>query len=324
MLSRMADALYWMTRYLERAGDTARLLDINLLQLLEAEDAIPETAQWKPLLNITNSEESYRQCYEGDEITAARVIEFMTQEPKNPISIRSSLRWARENARVVRDRISKEMWQAMNDMWLTVDRQLSRPLTPERAAAVYTGVRNGVARFHGLTVGTMMRGEAFGFYLLGLALERADMTARVLDVKYHLLLPDLSMVGSPLDYYQWAGLLKSLSGFEAYRRRYQTGLRPIDVAAFVIFEPDFPNSLRFNVDRMVQALADVADDKGRSPSLAEARGLVTFLDGHTPKSVFEIGLHEFLESFLDRIADLNAALAAEFFEAYAATREVQA
>jgi uncharacterized alpha-E superfamily protein len=322
MLSRMADALYWMTRYLERAGDTARLLDINLLHLLEAEDVIPEPAQWKPLLSITSSEESYAQLYPGDEIGAARVIQFMTQEPKNPNSIRSSLRSARENARVVRDRISKEMWQAMNDTWLNVDRQLTRPLSPERAAGIYAEVRNGVARFHGLTVGTMMRGEAFGFYLLGLALERADMTARILDVKYHLLLPDLSMVGSPLDYYQWAALLKSLSGFEAYRRRYQTGLRPIDVAAFVIFEPDFPRSLRFAVDRMLQAIDEVADDKS-SGSRKAARSVLEFLEANTPKSVFEVGLHEFLESYLDRVAELNAALASEFFEAYSATREIQ-
>jgi len=323
MLSRMAEALYWMTRYLERSSDTARLLDISLLHLLEAEDGISEAAQWKPLLSITSSEEQYQELYPGAEVSAARVIQFMTHEPKNPNSIRSSLRLARENARVVRDRISKEMWQAMNDTWLTLDRQLGRPLTPERAAAVYTGVRNGVARFHGITIGTMMRGEAFGFYLLGLALERADMAARILDVKYHLLLPDLSMVGSPLDYYQWAALLKSLSGFEAYRRRYQSGLRPIDVGAFVIFEADFPRSLRFNVDRMLQALDEVAEGDEKSPSRAAARGLLEYLESHSPKSVFEMGLHEFLEGFLDRIAELNTALAAEFFEAYAASREIR-
>src|SRR4051794_494077 len=117
MLSRMADALYWMTRYLERASDTARLLDINLLQLLEAEDVISETAQWKPLLNITGSEEAYAKLHPDGEISAASVLQFMTQESSNSNSIRSSLRLARENARVVRDRISKEMWQSMNDMW---------------------------------------------------------------------------------------------------------------------------------------------------------------------------------------------------------------
>jgi uncharacterized alpha-E superfamily protein len=323
MLSRMAEALYWMSRYLERAGDTARLLDINLLHQLEAEDVISEAAQWKPLLNITSSEQGFRQCHEDGEITAARVLQFMTQEASNPNAIRSSLRLARENARVVRDRISKEMWQAMNDLWLTVDRQLSRPLSTERAAAIYAGVRNGVARFHGLTFGTMMRGPAFGFYLLGLSLERTDMAARILDVKYHLLLPDLSLVGSPLDYYQWAALLKSLSGFEAYRRRYRTGLRPIDVAAFLLFEPDFPRSIRFSVEHMLRALDIVAQEGGPSASREAARDLLGHLDAHTPATVFQTGLHEFLEDILDRVAAINAALAADFFEAYADSREVR-
>jgi uncharacterized alpha-E superfamily protein len=148
------------------------------------------------------------------------------------------------------DRISKEMWQGMNELWLTVDTRLKSPLPPERAAAFYAAVRNEVARFHGLTSSTMMRGEAYGFYLLGTCLERADMTARILDVKYHILLPDAAMQGSPLDYYQWAALLKSLSGFEAYRRKYHTRMRPIDVAQHAIFEGDFPRSLQFAVDRI--------------------------------------------------------------------------
>src|SRR5215471_6155771 len=255
-----------MSRYLERAGNTARLVEINLLHLLEAEDALPEAAQWRPLLSISGSEEVYRKRYDGGEVTASRTIQFMTRERQNANSIRSSLRLARENARVVRDRISNEMWEAINEMWLRIDRLLEGTAPAERSPAIYAEVLDGVARFHGISVSTMMRGEAYGFYLLGTCVERADMTARILDVKYHLLLPDISMVGSPLDYYQWAALLKSLSGFESYRRRYQSGLRPIDVAAFVIFEADFPRSLRFAADRMLQALDDVAEDGVESPS----------------------------------------------------------
>src|SRR4029077_20859102 len=133
----------------------------------------------------------------------------------------------------------------------------------------YAEVRNGVARFHGLTSNTMMRGEGWSFYLLGTFLERADMTARILDVKYHLLLPDIAMVGSPLDYYQWAALLKSLSGFEAFRRKYHAGLRPVDIAAFVVFERDFPRSLRFSVERMEHALREIASigDKGAAAAI---------------------------------------------------------
>ena len=157
MLSRIADTLYWMSRYLERADNTARMLQINLQYLIEAEDALPAEAQWRPLLNITGGEEPYAECYESEEITAHKVIQFMTQGRTNANSIRSSLRTARENARVVRDRISKEMWEAMNELWLNVDARLKTPVIPERAAAFYSSVRSEVARFHGVTLNTMMR-----------------------------------------------------------------------------------------------------------------------------------------------------------------------
>ena len=315
MLSRIADSLYWMSRYLERAGNTARLIEINLLHLLEAEDALPEAAQWKPLLSITSSEEVFAQCYQGAPITAPRIIEFLTVERSNPNAIRTSLRMARENARVVRDRISKEMWEALNELWFELEHVLAGGLRPERAAPLYAEVRNGVARFHGLTSNTMMRGRGWGFYLVGTFLERADMTARILDVKYHLLLPDLSLVGSPLDYYQWAALLKSLSGFEAFRRRYHEGLRPIDVGEFVIFEPDFPRSLRFAVDRMQNALQKVGDHDAQSATVAVMQQLMTRLEQSSAEQVFEQGLHEFLEEFLQQIAALNDTLQADYFQA---------
>ena len=318
MLSRIADSLYWMSRHLERAGNTSRLLEINLIYLLEAEDALPVSAQWKPLLAITSTEAAYEKCFGSPEITAHRVVQFMTSERSNPNSIRSSLRLARENARVVRDRISKEMWESMNESWLQFDRQLSAPVVPERAASLYAAVRASVARFHGLTSNTMMRGEGWAFYLLGTVLERADMTARILDVKYHLLLPDVSMVGSPLDYYQWAALLKSLSGFEAYRRKYQAGLQPVDVAEFVIFERDFPRSLAFALDRMEEALRIIRAGDPEGASSAAMHRLRDALRQTTPEDIFHRGLHEFLEEFLQLICDLHGALQMEYFEAYLA------
>jgi len=321
MLSRIADSMYWMARSLERADNIARLLDINLLYLLEAEDAISEETQWQPLIGIFSSTQSYEAIYPDKEIKRDRVIRFMTQEKKNPGSLYSGLRVARENARVVRDRISREMWEAMNDFWLQVDRHLRRPLKAERATDFYTYVRHQVARFHGLTASTMMRGEPFSFYMLGSFLERADMTARTLDVKYHLLLPDTSMVGSPLDYYQWGALLKSLSGFEAFQRRYHTGLRPIDVAEFVILEPEFPRSLRFCVNSMAKALTRIGTSGPDCDTCLALSGLAKRLEEHSPKSIFEQGLHEYLTEFLDGIGAVNQALQGEYFEAYLAVAE---
>ena len=227
MLSRIADTLYWMSRYLERVDNTARLVEINLLHLIEADDHQPAASHWQPLLSISGNEAAYAALYPDGDVTAARVIGFMTREPTNPNAIRTSLRYARDNARIVRDRISKEMWECLNELWLRAEPRLATREAQEGMASFCRFVRSEVSRFHGVTVNTMMRGEGFGFYQLGTFIERADMTARILDVKYHLLLPELPMVGSALDYYQWAALLKSLSGFEAYRRIDQTGFRPL-------------------------------------------------------------------------------------------------
>ena len=158
-----------------------------------------------------------------------------------------------------------------------------------------------------------MRGKAFGFYLLGTVLERADMSARILDVKYHLLLPDVSMVGSSLDYYQWAALLKSISGFEAYRRRYHAGLRPVDVAEFAIFEPDFPRSLRFCVDQMKEALREIGRAEGGCANAVA--DLLALLESGSAAEVFASGLHDFLRLFLERVSALNEALVGEHFDA---------
>jgi uncharacterized alpha-E superfamily protein len=208
------------------------------------------------------------------------------------------------------------MWQGMNELWWMVDTRLKSALPPERAAAFYASVRNEVARFHGLTSSTMMRGEAYGFYQLGTYAERADMTARILDVKYHILLPDAAMVGSPLDYYQWAALLKSLSGFEAYRRKYHTGMRPIDVTQHAIFEGDFPRSLQFAVDRIQRALEMIGTAAADSPSRQAVGRLLAHLSHHSAEIVLREGFHEFLQGFLEHMAAFNAALQVDYFAAY--------
>lgn len=308
MLSRIADSIYWMSRFLERAESTARLVEINLLHAVEAESTLSEAAEWKPLLSICGKEADYADVSEGGEIIGSRVIQFLTRERRNGSSIRTCLRLARENARVVRDRISKEMWEDVNELWLRSEERLQRPL----AAEYYRWLRGEVDRFHGTTSSTMMRGEAFAFYLLGFFLERADMTARILDVKYHLLLPELSLVGSALDYYQWAALLRSLSGFEPYRRRHPR-LLPIDVAEFVVLDADFPRSLCFAVDRMEQALAKISSPSPESPSLRALERLRETLEKQTAEGLFDQGLHEFLGRFLAGLAELHVAVQDEYF-----------
>jgi uncharacterized alpha-E superfamily protein len=317
MLSRLASSIYWMSRYLERVGNTARLLNINLLNMLEDEESHGAAVQWHPLLAITGTDELFHESQEGRDATAEGVIRFMTQERANSAAIHSSLRLARENARVVRDRISREMWETLNDFWLRIDSYLERPLAINKALDFFVFVGHEVARFHGVTAGTMMRGEPHSFYLLGTLLERSDMTARILDVKYHTLLPDLSKVGTPLDYYQWKVLLETLSALEAYRRLYHTGLQPIDIAEFVVSEETFPRSLRFAADRMCDSVYTI----GCRPGDCQVRDAITAVQEmlnrfSAEEVVLNIGLHEFLEQYLQRIAALHDAIAHDYFEAF--------
>ena len=314
MLSRIAESIYWMSRLLERAESTARLVNINLIHAVEAEHALSEAAEWTPLLSIVGKEEDYARVTGGADVTGARVIQFLTGERRNGSSIRSCLRAARENARVVRDRISKEMWEDINELWLRSEERLQRPPN----AGYYRWLRSEVDRFHGTTSSTMMRGEPFGFYLLGFFLERADMTCRILDVKYHLLLPDLSLVGSALDYYQWAALLRSLSGFEPFRRRYPQ-LRPLDVAEFVLLDAEFPRSLRFAVDRMEQALAKLSPSQPDSASVLAITALRELLEKNAHEKLFDQGLHEMLTAFLAGLARLHEAVQDEYFAVHLGT-----
>jgi len=206
------------------------------------------------------------------------------------------------------------MWESMNDFWLQVDIYLKRTLPLELWPEFHKFVRKGVALFHGLAANTMMRGENYDFFLIGTALERADMTARILDVKYHLLLPDLEMVGSALDYYQWAALLKSLSGFEAYRRKVHAGFRPIDVAEFVIFERDFPRSMRFAIDTIYSSMQNLGASAFQHGSFKIMSGLLDDWEHSSIQQVFfEKGLHEFLQDFLKKTSALHLALGNDFF-----------
>ena len=314
MLSRMADALYWMSRYLERADNTGRLLQINLTHLIGGGEEPLGGEQWEPLLTISGGMPIFSALTPSREIEKASVVAFLTHERAHSSSIYNVRLFMRENARIVRDMISKEMWESLNETWLFVEKTLAQPLSMERAPAFYTHVRNAVARFNGVSDGTMMAGEAYGFYRLGLFVERADMTARILDVKYHILLPSVEKVGTPLDFYQWGALLKSLSGFEAFRRLYHAGLRPIDVTEFVVFNPEFPRGLLFCAQRIENALDKIDPGTLSTESERALDNVLSLLARNDPQSAFQAGLHEFLQEFLRRMAALNDAVRSDFFE----------
>ncbi|MBS3799986.1 MAG: alpha-E domain-containing protein [Thioalkalivibrio sp.] len=319
MLSRIAESVYWMSRSLERTDNTARLLDINLTQRLEADEAGGEEVRWAPLLHIVAGNEDYERIFPDGAITGPRVIRYMVQEKDNAGSIHGALKASRENARVARDRISKEMWESLNEFWLQVEGHVAHRQPPEWESAFFKHVRAEVARFHGLTMSTMLRGDAFNFYLLGTFLERADMTARILDVKYHRLLLDSSLVGSPLDYYEWGALLKSLSGFEAYRRHHHGGIRPVDVVQMVVFSRQFPRSLHFSVDRIHRAIEEIGTSRADGAVGQALARLASLLAGRAPEDVARDDLHVFLADYLEQLSSLHSALQNEYFEAHLGT-----
>ena len=310
MLNRIAHSIYWMTRYLERAGETARLTEINLRYLVEAEEELNEDDKWRPILQITLSEAHYRERL-GDGLNTPQVLQFVASGRGNPNSIRRCLALFRENARIARDTISKEMWAAANEIWIGLNERLQGALAAERAGSLLVELRNQVARFNGLADATMMRGKAHAFYELGQSLERAEMTSRILDVKYRLILPESSGDGSAPDYYRWAALLKSLSGFEAFCRSYHCGFTPDDVAEFVVLNGNFPRSISYLGQSMAAALITIGT-QGKEGTQCSFRRLSELVQA-TAQELFAEGLHHYLERLLKSTAAFHLALAEEFF-----------
>ena len=237
MLSRVANSLYWMSRYVERAEDAARFVDVNLHMILDL--PADATEQWEPLVITTGDEKLFAQCY--GEATRENVIQFLTFDKKNPNSIFSCLRAARENARSVREIISSEMWEQVNTFYLMVTDPGAEERVKEEAYDFLHEIKMASHLFEGLTNATMSHGEGWHFCRLGRLLERADKTSRILDVKYFILLPSVWDVGTPVDDIQWAAVLRSASAFEMYRKRYHL-LTPDHIVEFLLLDREFPRS----------------------------------------------------------------------------------
>ena len=238
MISRVAEHCFWMARYLERAEDTARVLEVNHTLLLDFH--VPVEQQWRPLLIISGIHDY------PNEPTAENVQEHMTWDRDNPFSIASSLSWARENARIIREVISGEMWERINFYHLWVQGGAARRLYDANRSEFYAQVRRINQLVHGIADTTMSHGEAWEFFKLGTYLERASQTARIMDVKYHTLLPTVEDVGTPVDNAHWLAILMSCSGYEPFHKKPRP--TPIDpgtaVAEFLIFDDQFPRSVR--------------------------------------------------------------------------------
>ncbi len=311
MLSRVANSIYWMSRYLERAENVARFVDVNLNLSLDLPAEFG--AQWAPLVNITGDHELFAQRYEHP--TRENVMHFLTFDRENPNSILSCVRYARENARSVREIISSEMWEQANRFYLLVKDAAANKSVFENPHNFYSAVKMASHLFDGITEATMSHGEAWHFLQMGELLERADKTSRILDVKYYILLPDTLSVGAAIDNIQWAALLKSASALEMYRKHFKQ-ISPSKVVDFMILNREFPRSVHSCLDRTALSLHAITGSPLDAFSNKAEQRLGRLLSEMNYTQIDEIisrGLHEFLDELQTRLNQVDDTIFETFF-----------
>ena len=309
LLSRVADSVYWMGRYMERAENIARFIGVNLN--LQLDLPLDPSLQWQPLIDTSGDTEAFRERY--GKARQDNVVEFLAYDAENPNSIYSCLIAARENARSVRETISSEMWAQVNSMYLQLQSQREMP-DPEWLPEVFRSIRLGCHLFQGITDATMTHNEAWHFARLGRKLERADKTSRILDVKYFMLLPSLSDVGTPYDDIQWSAVLRSVSGFEMYRKKYGR-VTPRDIVEFVVLDREFPRSVHFcirSADESLHAITGAPMGSYRYPSEQHMGMLRSELDFMSVDEIIRQGLHEYLDALQAKMNQIDVSVLNDF------------
>lgn len=310
MLSRVADSIYWLNRYIERADNIARFIDVNLNLMLDLPSGVQQ--QWEPLVITTGDSQLFRERY--GEATAEKVIHFLTFDRDYTNSIISVLHNARENARSIREIISSEMWEEVNSFYLMVKEAAARQ-TPAMLPEFFTQVKLASHRFSGVMDATMTHNEGWHFGRFGRLLERADKTTRILDVKYFVLLPSAQWVGTPLDQVQWMALLRSASAYEMYRKQ-QRRINPAAVAEFLILNRHFPRSIHFCIIQAEKSLHEITGTPLGTWSNAPERSLGRLcaqLGYLVMEDVVETGLHEFLDSMQRSLNQVGNYVGSTFF-----------
>jgi uncharacterized alpha-E superfamily protein len=310
MLGRSANGIYWMARYLERAENTARLLDVGFrMALTRGPQAASE--EWRSVLITIGQDFDYDQRF--SDYTGGLVFNFILRGPDNPASMLCMLENARTNARSVRNALTREAWEATNEAWMVLHEMLARPVRETNLGEVIATIRRQMTLVRGAMDGTMLRNEIFNFSRIGTFIERADNTARILDVKYYVLLPSLSWVGSSLDNAQWETVLRSVAGDRAYRWLNAGRLEPRGIAQFLILDGRFPRSLVFSYEKLASNMAGLARQYGGETSAHELlRAARTGLHEGTIESIIERGLHEFITEFIAGTIRIDRAIAADY------------
>ncbi len=329
MLSRTADHLFWMARYMERAENTARMLNVSYETSLLPQSADMAEAGWRGLLSISELTPAFHAKYK--EVSARNVMEFMVRDETNYSSIWCCLRAARENARAVRGSLTTEVWETQNQTWLEFNRLLKDGAFERDPAAFFEWVKFRSHLSRGVTVGTMLMDEALHFLRIGTFLERADNTARLIDVKFHALTAGKDFFGpvtggaqqaqgaqpQEVDFYHWSAVLRSVSGFEIYRKVYRNVIRPEKVAELLVLRPDMPRSLAACMNEVQMNLSLVANQQSAETQRRAGRLCADLQYGRIDE-ILSTGLHAYLTQFLDRVNDLGAGIGRDFLVPVAA------
>jgi uncharacterized alpha-E superfamily protein len=310
LLSRVANAVYWLGRYIERAENVARFLDVNHNLMLDLPQGFAD--QWQPIVDTTGDRARFLERY--GTATRENVVRFLAFDPEYPNSIYSCVLAARENARSVRETISSEMWEQINALYLLITAE-SRNLAPADLPAFCQQVRMGCHLIHGILHVTMSHNHAWQFIRLGCQFERADKTTRILDVKYFILLPCLSDVGTPYDDVQWSAVLKSVSGFEMYRKRHGR-ISPEKIAEFLLLDAEFPRALRYCIaiaDRSLHLITGTVVGSYSCPSEQRMGMLRGELDFANVEQILSTGLHEFCDAAQTKMNTIDECISGDFF-----------
>lgn len=309
MLGRTANDLFWMARYMERAENMARLLEVGHRLILLPHDGGDE--EWRSTLRSAGCEASYLKRH--GRFDTQCVVDYLLLDKTNPSSVYSCLATARKNARAQRTAITREMWESLNAAWLEFSSTAGERTSANDLPALFDWVRERSAQFRGSLLNTILRNDSFYFTQLGTFLERADNTARILDVKYYVLLPQNALVGGGVDSAQWGTILRSVSAHRSFRWVYRDSFKPWHIADFLILNPQMPRSLRSCYAEITAALAGLTATYGRAaPCQRDAEETLKSLSERDMSSIFQSGLHEFILEFISANNRLAADVATHY------------
>jgi len=311
MLSRVAESIFWMSRYIERADNTARFIDVNIRLILDIPMDI--NLQWEPMIRVTGDSDLFTKQRRSP--NQENVVNFLVFDRNYPNSVISCVNLARENARTIREIISTEMWRCINEFYLFLLNPMARSEAFASPNSFFTKIKNYSQLLAGITESTMVHNEGWHFSRMGRFLERADKTSRILDVKYFIILPEVDYVGTAFDTLQWAALLRSASALDMYRKQHHQ-ITSSNVTQFLFFEPDFPRSVKYCLRECDKSIHDVTGaPMGSYSTLAERQMgmLLAEIEYADVTEILQAGLHEYIDTFQLKLNRVGDAISSSFF-----------